>query len=426
MSLQESKVPDDWKVADVVPIFKKGQRNMAANYRPVSLTSVVSKVMESILRDHMWSFLESNDALSHEQHGFTQGRSCLTNLMETVEKWVECIDEGDGVDVMYLDFRKAFDTVPHLRLLWKLEIVGLNMQLVNWIKAFLTDRRMRVIVNGKTSSWTKVLSGVPQGSVLGPLLFLVFVMDLPKVIRQKAMMFADDTKLWSRISEAADGIKLQEDLDNICKWLNDWQLQPNIDKYKVMHIHHDSSTRYELCDKGVKSVIKAVAEEKDLGILVTQDLKWARQCGEAAKKANKILGLIKRQFVALNPASFRILYKSFIRPHLEYCIQVWSPSLNRDINTLEKVQRRATKVEVRGIGRKSYEDRLRILNLTTLEQRRVRGDLIETFKILKGKVKVDAGVFFHLYQHAHGLRGHRMKLSVQRCKTNLKKFSFSN
>ena len=116
-------MPDDWKVADIVPIFKKGQRNLAANYRLVSLTSVVSKVMESILRDHMWSFLESNDALSQEQHGFTQGWSCLTNLVETVEKWVECIDEGDGVDVVYLDVRKAFDTVPHLRLLCKWKIL---------------------------------------------------------------------------------------------------------------------------------------------------------------------------------------------------------------------------------------------------------------------------------------------------------------
>jgi len=217
-SFDTGQVPTDWKSANVAPIFKKGSRTDPGNYRPVSLTSVPSKVMESIIRDDTVSFLESSKKLNRYQHGFTRKRSCLTNLLESLEVWTQALDEGYGVDVIFLDYRKAFDSVPHKRLREKLRTFGLNEKLVAWTAEFLKDRKMRVRVNGSFSNWAEVFSGVPQGSVLGPLLFLLFVNDLPNVIKSHIRMFADDTKIWRTIKDDTDSIWLQQDLDNMESW----------------------------------------------------------------------------------------------------------------------------------------------------------------------------------------------------------------
>jgi len=207
-SVSQGELPNDWKRANVTPIHKKGAKDEASNYRPVSLTSVVCKLLETVVKDQIVAFLNEEDTVSDKQHGFVKGRSCLTNLLEVFEHWTTCLDEGYGVDVVYLDYRKAFDTVPHQRLLTKLRQMGLGSGLTKWIGSFLTNRLMRVLVNGQGSPWIAVISGVPQGSVLGPLLFLLFVNELPEWIKTNIRLFADDTKLWTQISRPEDAVKL--------------------------------------------------------------------------------------------------------------------------------------------------------------------------------------------------------------------------
>jgi len=424
-SLHSAKVPTEWKCANVTPLFKKGTKSDPANYRPVSLTSVVCKVMEGLIREKIVGKLNTKEVFSRVQHGFRQGRSCFTNILETFESWTEALDRGYGLDVLYLDFKKAFDTVPHKRLLLKLNQYGISGSLLKWLENFLVGRRARVGVRGSFSEWLEVLSGVPQGSVLGPLLFLLFVNDLPENIKCSIKMFADDTKMWRVMRTEGDGRELQEDLNKLMRWSEDWQLLFNAEKCKVMHIGHHLKTDYYMKDTvGSTKKLQETERERDLGIVVASDLKPAEQCKVAASRAMQVIGMIGRHFKKLSRKNFLLLYKSYIRPKVEYCIQAWSPYRVKDIKCLEDVQRRATRM-VEGFRKLDYEERLQRLGLTTLEQRRKRGDLIETYKLLTGKEKIDYQQFFEKNTSRYNLRGHSMKLKQKQCSRDVRKNFFS-
>jgi len=203
----------------VTPLFKKGSKLHPGNYRPVSLTCISCEIMESIIRDHIAGQLNNSAGLSASQHGFTKGRSSATNLLTAFELWTKWIDEGFDVDIVYLDYRKAFDSDDHVKLIEKLFNINIDWKMIKLISAFLQDRKMRVQVKLSFSDWVAVLSEVPQGSVMGSLLFLIFINDLPLWIRNsRILMFADDTKISRKVSKVEDGFLLQQDLDCLMEW----------------------------------------------------------------------------------------------------------------------------------------------------------------------------------------------------------------
>ena len=248
---------------------------------------------------------------------------------------------GSPVDIIYLDFQKAFDKVPHQRLLLKLKAHGIGDSITDWIEQWLTDRRQRVVVDGEVSNWKSVLSGVPQGSVLGPILFLIYINDLDDSITSNVLKFADDTKLFRKVSTDDDKQHLQNDLDRLVKWSEKWQMLFNFGKCKCLHTGHGNlNVNYKMGD----TVLGTTVKEKDLGVTISADMKVSEQCGIAASKSNQILGLIRRNITYKGKKLIIPLYKAIVRPHLEYCIQAWRPYRKKDIDTLERIQRRATKM----------------------------------------------------------------------------------
>ena len=363
-SMEKTIIPKDWKDANVAAIFKKGKKNDPANYRPVSLTSNIGKIFEKVIKEEITSFLEKNNLIRESQHGFRSGKSCLTNLLEFMEKVAEYIDRGDPVDVIFLDFQKAFDKVPHMRLMAKVEEMGIAGKVLDWIREWLRGRKQRVVINGKASGWRDVVSGVPQGSILGPLLFVIYINDIDRSIVSRILKFADDTKIFGKVGTKENVNTLKEDLEEIVKWSEKWQMKFNVEKCKVMHLGN-KNLNLDYCMEG--RILEKVKEEKDLGIIISENFKVHGQCVKAAKKGNQVLGLIKRTITCKNKEIIIKLYKALVRPHLEYCGQAWRPHLRGDINMLEKVQRRATRM-IEGCKGKEYNERLKIAGLTTLEK----------------------------------------------------------
>ena len=233
-SVDTGYVPRLWKEANVTPIFKKGDKSITANYRPISLTSVVGKMLESIIARNIRDHLERHRLINDSQNGFTPGKSFPTNLWSFYNKIFEAVDQDEDYDVVYLDFSKAFDKVPHKRLLRKVAAHGIDGKLLKWISAWLSGRKQRVQINGKKSDWGCVTSGVPQGSVLGPLLFIIYINDLDSGISSEVSKFADDTKVGKIIRTDQDARELQGDLDRFYDMARKWQMEFNIGKCSVL------------------------------------------------------------------------------------------------------------------------------------------------------------------------------------------------
>ena len=419
-SLEDGSLPAEWKLAQVVPIHKGGDRGTTANYRPVSLTSIVLKVFERILRDKLVEHLTVNGLLSAAQHGFRKRKSCTTNLLCFLDEITERIDRGERVEVCYLDFRKAFDLVNHRMLLLKLESYGVEASLLRWIRAFLCDRRFYVEVEGQRSLIAGVTSGVPQGSVLGPLLFLVYINDLATNLRCSYYMFADDVKVVGGV----EGEEVQEDLDEIFQWSVDWELPLNVDKCMRLVTGDGEAPPRWMGTVGNRKEIERRTEVKDLGVQMGKGFDPRPQCTSAANKARSALHQLRRAISSRDPEVLLPLYKAYVRPHLEYAVQVWNPYLRREITLLEKVQRQFTRM-FPTLRELQYEERLRRLKLFSLERRRKRGDLIEVFRQLKGFSQIEGTGLFQRNNNPN-LRGHSLKLAKPRAKTRRRAQYFSH
>ena len=432
-SLKQGCLPKIWKIGEISAIFKKGNRRVAGNYRPVSLTSTICKTLESIVREKIIQHMRDNNLFSKHQYGFIDRRSTTLQLLYILDEWTEILDDGGTVDVVYMDFMKAFDKVPHERLLAKLSAYGIGGDVLTWIRSFLLNRKQRVRVREATSEWKEVTSGIPQGSVLGPILFVMYINDMPESLVNNSMvnMFADDSKLYKRTDIANGASDLQKDLDKLYEWSSKWLLKFHPEKCKVLSLGNRPSEDiptlylYTQHPNGTleKVTLQETTSEKDIGVYIDNKLSFRDQINTKTTKANTIMGIIRRNFDYLDKNIFMQLYRSLVRPHLEVSNSAWPPILKQDIETIEDVQKRATR-QIPGFKVLEYQQRLKLLGLPTLTYRRLRGDMIETFKIVNGHY--DQEVAPELPKGNSTTRGHNKKLFKKRAsRLNCRKHFFT-
>ena len=397
-SIDIGSLPQDWRKANIVPIYKKGDRTNPANYRPVSLTSIPCKLLEHIIHHHIMEHLDLHRVLTNRQHGFRRGRSCDTQLAGLIDDLAKILDAKSQADLVILDFSKAFDTVPHQRLLSKLKNIGINNSLLEWIKIFLTTRLQKVLLDGETSTESQVTSGVPQGTVLGPLLFLIYINDLPDAVSSDVRLFADDCIMYKEIKTAKDQDALQNGIDSLCKWEKSWQMSFNSTKCYTMHVTH--KTNILTRDYNMNgNVLETVKHHPYLGVEISNDLSWAQHIKQTSNKANKMLGLLRRNIHSCSKDVKDIAYKTLVRSKLEYCGGIWDPYYENNKSTMEKVQRRAARFVMNNYKkRESVTNMLSDLNWETLEERRTKLRLIAIYKEAHGitpsniKIKINKGV----------------------------------
>ena len=417
-SLKQGVVPNEWKTAYIVPIHKKGDMTSPGNYRPVSLTSICCKILEHIIHSCLFSHLEQHDILCTNQHGFRSGYSCETQLLSTIDDLALCLNAGKCADVILLDFKKAFDKVPHQRLFQKLYYYGIRGSTLTWIKDFLCNRTQRVVLDGCMSSSTTVSSGVPQGTVLAPLLFLCFINDLPQGISASVKLYADDVLLYKIIESTNDSESLQCDLNLLSDWANKWQMEFNPSKCEHLQVslkRSCSPTQYYIQGE----LIKKVAQTKYLGVTINQHLTWNDHVHQICNKANAVIAFLKRNLLHCPTIIKDHCYKSLVRPILEYSASVWSPHTSLLINKLESIQRRAARFTCNDFGRySSVTAMLSYLSWPSLCCRRTNARAIMTYKILNDLVHLSKDNF------VPSTRGHNTHFIQPYTRIDAYKFSF--
>ena len=393
-SLNSGQIPPSLKHQYITPVFKKGDKTKAENYRPVSITSHLIKVFERVLRVRLVAFLEDNAFLSKHQHGFRKSRSCLTQLLEHFDNVLKTLCSGDEVDVIYLDYAKAFDKVDHNILLAKLHKIGVGGKMLEWLRNFLLNREQTVVVEGIKSRPQKVRSGVPQGTVLGPILFILYINDQLDILRYcLGKIFADDTKLIGRICSMLAKEKLQEDLLGVIAWACANNMQLNETKFEVLNYTLNQSNWLRTLPFQSENYIYHTSDGtplepsstvKDLGVLVSSDRSWSPHIFKTVNSARTMAAWILSVFSDRSPTLMVTLYKSMVRCRLEYCCPLWNPSKIGQIESIERIQREFTR-RISGCKDLNYWERLKKLKLMSLQRRRERYMIIQVWKIINGQ-----------------------------------------
>ena len=415
-SLDTGKVAKIHKEQTIVPIFKKDSKANPENYRPVSLTSHILKLFERVLRTKLVNFIEEQGLLSKEQYGFRPGRSTITQLLAHIDRIIQILERNQNADILYLDFSKAFDKVCHATLIKKLEGFGIRGKILKWLTSFLDERYQRVVIQGKLSTPEKVQSGVPQGTVLGPILFILYINDLTAVLKSSAIkIFADDSKLIKSIENEEDRKMLLEDLFAVIKWAEENKMELNESKFMLLQ-HGKNENMKQPYQVTERILLEKSEYAKDLGILVDSDLKFSQHIATVTASARQLTGWVLRVFRNRTKEVMLILYKTLIRPKLEYGCVVFNPQQIGDIAKLEEVQRTLTH-KIENMDSLNYWERLKKLELYSAQRRRERYICIQMFKIYRGLLQNDMNLVFY-ESTRHGPKCRRNKLIAKKASIN--------
>ena len=389
-SINTGEIPKEWSLANICPLFKKGDRSLACNYRPVSLTCIPCKLLEHIVCSNIMGHLDQYNLLSDKQHAFRKWHSCETQLITVINDWAKILDKKGQVDTFILDFEKAFDTPPHELLKSKLFSYGIGGKTLEWINAFLCFRQQRVVVNGVKSDWAPVVSGVPQGTVLGPLLFSLYINDIPVGIDSQIRLFADDCVCYREIKTVEDTLKLQKDIDLLGSWARKWGMGFQPVKCNMMQLTNKRINKIEASYTLEGTVLENVDSIKYLGVTITNDLKWNTHINNICTKANRTLGFLGRNLFSCPQDVKEAAYKGLVRPVLEYGSSVWDPHTKCLQEELEKVQNRAARFVTRNytFEEGSMTGILEQLRWESLKKRRTDNRRILLYKGLKGKARI--------------------------------------
>ena len=422
LSLASGHYPDAWKTSHIRPKFKSGSRLDPSNYRPINITSILSRILEKIVKEQMSNYFLSLHVISPAQHGFLSNRSCSTCQVDFLNHIISLRDEDYNVAVLYFDFSKAFDTVSHPRLLQKLKNLGITDSLILWISSFLSNRKQIIEVNSVLSDPVPVPSGVIQGSVLGPLLFLIYINDITKcIVNGCPYLYADDLKIVYKLKKSTipdDGSRIQDDLNRLESWCKSWAMKLNVNKCGIMHIGKNNiNASLTLND----SALTTLTSVKDLGIIYDQSLSVADHVKTITAKANRSAGFIHRNFTSTK--SKVSLYRMYVRPKLEYCSFVLCIANKSDITKIERVQRKFTRCLHSLNQQTPYEKRCEAHNLQPLSLRRAKQNLTLLYKIIHSNVCSNIDSKFKITPH-YCLRNSTYTLFIPRCNKSLKKRSF--
>ena len=410
-SLAISVIPNQWKISYVIPVLKKGSKYNPSNYRPISLTSSFCRIFEHIVSLKILDHLFLNNLVSPKQFGFLPKRTSCFQLLDCLHSWLVSFLSNTSTKVIYTDIQKAFDSVSHFKLIKTLSQYKIHNSLISWFREFLHDRTQKVVIGNTFSESLPIYSGVPQGGVIGPLLFIIYINDIVSEVDASSNinLFADDTKIFSHSNTT-----LQQSLDKIFHWLKERKLNLNPSKCNVLNIHKNTSI--STFDFKINNInLSSTNKITDLGIFIAENLKWNHHINYIYQIASTISFQVLKSFKSTDINILKKLYLVYIRPKLEYNTPIWSPHLKKDINHLESVQRRYTRIMFSrcNISYTSYLDRLTKLNIKTLEYRRIKFDLITFFKIVNSETTINLKNFFEPYKTNYLLRGNNKKFTCR-------------